>query len=278
MLNTAREALWNRIVEAIRMEIKPREIISDSLTAVIYPDRRSMGEAAARYVADHLRKLLDERTVDVRIVVGSAPSQDDFFRFLTSPDHVGEVDWDRVTVFHMDEYVGLPASHPQSFRTYQREHFLSKVGVGAFHPIRGEAPDPKAECERLSQLLAERPIDLVCLGIGENGHLAFNDPPAPFDDTELVKVVELDAACRQQQVNDGCFPAVNMVPRHAITLTLRVFQEAAKLSGVVPGSRKAPAVAATIEGPISEDCPATMMRHHPDARVFLDEDSASELQ
>lgn len=253
------------------------EISADALTAGIYPDRRALGEAAAAYVANHLRQLLSEQD-EARIVVGSAPSQDEFFEFLTSPPNVEAVDWSRVAVFHMDEYVGLEADHPQSFRTYQREHLLSKVDVRAFHPIRGEADDLQSECARLAGLLTERPIDLICLGIGENGHLAFNDPPADFNDPEWVKVVELDAVCRRQQVNDGCFPSVEQVPTHAITLTLKVFQNAAKLSGVVPGPTKAGAVATTIEGPISEDCPATLMRRHPDVRLFLDRDSASLLQ
>jgi glucosamine-6-phosphate deaminase len=253
-----------------------RQIKSDRLTAGVYDDRSSMGEAAAAYVTNHLRDLLSHHD-EVRIVVGSAPSQDEFFEYLTSLPFRDAVDWSRVVVFHMDEYVGLPADHPQNFRTYQQRHFLSKVDVKDFHPIQGETADPEAECKRLTRILTQAPIDLVCLGIGENGHLAFNDPPAPFDDQEWVKVVELDDVCRQQQVNDGCFPSFDDVPRHAITLTLKVFQTAAKLSGVVPGPTKAQAVRATIEGPISEDCPATVMRSHPNARLFLDVESAALL-
>lgn len=249
------------------------EVVADDLVAFVYSNRELMGIAAADHVAGHLQRLLADRD-EVRIIVGSAPSQDDFFEFLTAPDNLERVDWGRVVVFHMDEYVGLPADHPQSFRMYQEIHLLSKVEPKAFHGIRGEAVDVKEECARLTALLTDGPIDLVCLGIGENGHLAFNDPPAPFDDPEWVKVVELDAMCRQQQVNDGCFPTVDDVPRHAITLTLRPFKEAVKLSGVVPGPTKADAVAATLNGPIGEDCPATIMRTHPDARLFLDADSA----
>ena len=178
----------------------------------------------------------------------------------------------------MDEYVGLASDHPQSFRAYQREHFVSKVSLKAFHEIRGEAIDPEKECQRLSDLLAEKPIDLVCCGIGENGHLAFNDPPvADFDDPKLVKVVAMDEVCRQQQVNDGCFPSIDAVPTHAITLTLKVFADAAKLSCVVPASTKAQAVAVTLNGPISTACPATLMRKHPDARLLLEPDSAALL-
>lgn len=254
-----------------------RDLTVDNLTVYIHPDRPSMGLAAAAYVTDQLQKILAEREY-ARILVGSAPSQNEFFHFLTSPPHRGAVDWSRVEVFHMDEYVGLEADHPQSFRMYQQQHFLSKVDVGAFHPIRGESNDPESECRRLTDLLVEAPIDLICLGIGENGHLAFNDPPADFDDPEFVKVVELDEVCRQQQVNDGCFAAFDEVPTHAITLTLKVFQNAGKLSGVVPGPTKANAVKATIEGPITEDCPATIMRRHPDAKLFLDEESAALLK
>lgn len=235
-----------------------------------------MGEAAACYVVHRLQRLLDEKD-EARIVVGSAPSQDEFFAHLTAPAHRGAVDWRRVAVFHMDEYIGLAGDHPQNFRAYQHEHLLSKVRVKAFHAIRGEASDIDAECERITDLLTAAPIDLVCLGIGENGHLAFNDPPANFDDTAWVKVVELDATCRQQQVNDGCFPTVEQVPTHAITLTLKVFRHAAALSGVVPAASKAPAVVATLQGPVSVDCPATLLRLHPDARLFLDPDSASLL-
>lgn len=249
-----------------------RQLDADQLSASVYPDRQAMGEAAARYAADRLNRFLDVQD-EVRIVVGSAPSQDEFFDELVRQP----IDWSRVVVFHMDEYIGLAADHPQTFRRYQHDHLLAHVEPKAFHAIRGEADNIEAECERLSDLLAERPIDLVCLGIGENGHLAFNDPPADFDEREWVKVVTLDPVCRQQQVNDGCFPTVDDVPTLAITLSLRVFQSARVLSGVVPALSKAGAVRATVQGPITESCPATLMRTHPDARLFLDPDSASLL-
>ena len=203
----------------------------DGVRVGIYADREQMGRAGATHVVTMLENLL-ERQNAVRIVVGSAPSQDEFFHHLTTPPLRDRVDWGRVEVFHMDEYVGLTAEHPQSFRWYQQEHFVSKVPLKRFHPIEGEDPDVAAACQRYAALIAERPIDLVCLGIGENGHLAFNDPPvADFDDPEWVKLVELDEVCRQQQVNDGCFPTFDAVPRHAITLTLRVFAQALHLSG-----------------------------------------------
>ncbi len=270
----------NIIDDAMTLPNSPspiREFSSDTLRATVFADRQKMGEAAALHVVEYLARLQEGRD-EIRIVVGSAPSQDEFFESLTAPPLRDAIDWTKVVVFHMDEYVGLASDHPQSFRAYQREHFVSKVSLKAFHEIRGEAIDPEKECLRLSDLLAEKPIDLMCCGIGENGHLAFNDPPvADFDDPKLVKVVAMDEVCRQQQVNDGCFPSIETVPTHAITLTLKVFADAEKLSCVVPASTKAQAVAATLNGPISTDCPATLMRRHPDARLFLEPDSAALL-
>jgi len=254
-----------------------REITADKLQASVYANRQEMGRAAALYVAEYLRNLQANRD-EIRIVVGSAPSQDEFFQHLTASPLRESIDWEKVVVFHMDEYVGIEETHPRSFRSYQREHFVTKVPLKAFHQIRGEAMDPEEECLRLNGLLAEKPIDLVCCGIGENGHLAFNDPPvADFNDPVETKVVELDEVCRQQQVNDGCFPSIDAVPTHAITLTLKVFANALKLSCVVPASTKAMAVRATLLDPVSTDCPATMLRQHPDARMFIEPDSAKLL-
>ena len=253
-----------------------RSLTSDKLRVAVFKTRDEMGRAAAMHVRDHLVNRLSTRE-HVRIVVGSAPSQDEFFAHLTADPIRSAIDWSRIEVFHMDEYIGLPSDHPQNFRAYQRTHLLSRVAVMAFHEIQGETTDAAAECERLTTLLTEAPIDLVCLGIGENGHLAFNDPPAPLDEREWVKIVELDHTCRQQQVNDGCFATIADVPTHAITLSMRVFREAATLSGVVPARSKAHAVKETVTGPVSEDCPATLMRIHSDASLFLDTDAASLL-
>ncbi len=265
------------IMTNLRMPKPLRELTSDNLKAAVFANRQEMGLAAAMHVTSILEKLQADRD-EIRIVVGSAPSQNEFYEHLTASPQSDAIDWSKIVVFHMDEYVGLEALHPQSFRTYQRERFVTKVPLREFHQIRGEATDPEEECRRLSALLAEKPIDLVCCGIGENGHLAFNDPPvADFDDPELVKVVALDDVCRQQQVNDGCFPSIDDVPAHAITLTLKVFGEAAKVCCVVPAKTKAEAVAATLRGPISTDCPATLLRNHPNARLFLEPDSSSLL-
>jgi glucosamine-6-phosphate deaminase len=183
-----------------------------------------------------------------------------------------------VTIFHLDEYVGIPETHAASFRNYQQRVLLAHVTPAVFHGIRGEAADPEAECARYSALLAEAPIDLVCLGIGENGHIAFNDPPvANFADPLKVKVVELDEACRRQQVNDECFPAFDSVPQKAITLTCPMIMSGRVLVCVVPGTRKAGAVAAALQGPISTSCPASILRTHPSATLFLDHESSAKI-
>lgn len=251
-----------------------RRMNVDQLMVEIHSDRSAMGQAAAACAGDLLRLALRSKG-EARIIVASAPSQNELIAGLVkSPD----IDWSRVTVFHMDEYVGLPADDAATFRAYQREHLLAKLTPAAFHGICGEASDPRAECERYAALLSESPVDLVCMGIGENGHIAFNDPPAAdFEDPKLVKVVKLDHACRQQQVNDGCFPTLSAVPTHAISLTCPALMSARAAVCVVPGLRKAAAVQATLQGPVSPSCPASILRRHPNATLFLDTDSASLL-
>lgn len=250
----------------------------DHPATTLFPDRVTQGAAAARRVQDELVRVVTERG-RARIIMACAPSQDDYYAALIPLARATPEIWRHVEVFHMDEYVGLTADHPQSFRRYLRTHFLDHVTVGAFHPLRGESTDPQAEARRYDAALAAEPIDLISLGIGENGHLAFNDPPvADFADPVRVKVVELDPICRQQQVNDGCFPLVDAVPRHALTITLPVFASAALLVCVVPTARKAEAVRATLLGPIGPACPATLLRRHPNAHLFVDEAAASLLE
>jgi len=246
----------------------------DRLQVRIHPDRVAMGTAAANEAAQALRDAIRKQGA-ARIIVASAPSQDELIAGLAAAPGI---DWSRVTVFHMDEYVGLPPGHPASFRDYQQRHLLAKVSPAAFHGIRGEAPVPAEECRRYAALLAEAPIDLVCMGIGENGHIAFNDPGvADFDDPQAVKVVELDQACRRQQVNDGCFPDLDAVPRRAITLTCPALLSGRVLVCVVPGMRKAEAVRNTLHAPIDSACPATILRRHASATLHLDHASASLL-
>ncbi|HRE81174.1 MAG TPA: glucosamine-6-phosphate deaminase [Opitutaceae bacterium] len=244
---------------------------------LVYAHRRSMGAAAARNVQAIVEKTVKEKGT-ARVIFACAPSQDDMYAALIPLARATPAVWKAVEVFHMDDYLGLDETHPQSFRNYLRRHFLSQVEVAVFHPLRGEATDGTAEARRYAGLLEAAPIDLISLGVGENGHLAFNDPPvADFQDPVSVKIVELDAICRQQQVNDGCFPQLEDVPRHALSLTLPVFSRALNLSCVVPTRRKAEAVKAALLGPVTTECPATLMRSHPRAKLFLDTDSASLL-
>jgi glucosamine-6-phosphate deaminase len=246
----------------------------DRLQVHVFPDRAAMGAAAAQRAAEILRLALRQHGA-ARIIVASAPSQDELIAGLAAAPGIA---WSRVTIFHMDEYVGLPATHPASFRLYQQTHLLSRVTPAAFQGIRGESADPEAECARYSAWLTMEPIDLVCLGIGENGHIAFNDPPvADFADPRVAKVVTLDEVCRQQQVNDGCFPNLAAVPRRAITLTCPALMSGRALVCVVPGPRKAAAVAAALGGEIASACPASILRRHPAAELFVDAPAAANI-
>lgn len=246
----------------------------DQLEVREYPNRRILGLQSAVSAADTILSAIGERG-EARVIFACAPSQNEFLESLTA----APIEWRFVSAFHMDEYAGISGEHPQSFRRYLAEHLLSRIGpVRAFHPIAGEAADPRHECERYGKLLAAAPIDLVCLGIGENGHLAFNDPPvADFHDPALAKVVELDASCRQQQVNDGCFVSLEAVPTHALTLTIPALMRARVVSCVVPGPRKAAAVRETLLGPVSTSCPASILRTHPRAVLHIDTQAASLL-
>ena len=257
-----------------------RYFTAGRLAVEVHADRPALGLAAARTAAAYLHDVIAAKG-EARVIFACAPSQDEFLSSLLEVSKSGHtaVDWSRVTAFHMDDYVGLKASHPQSFRHYLQTHFLSKVKIGRFHPVPAEEPDANAVCARYTALLSEKPIDLICLGIGENGHIAFNDPPvADFEDPHLIKVVELDEACRTQQVNDGCFPTFADVPRHAFTLTVSVFRRAKRLTIHVPGPRKAAAVQATIENPVATACPATILRLHPAATLYIDVAAAKLLR
>ncbi len=249
-----------------------KEFTAGMLRVTVSASRAEMGANAGAHAARAISAAI-ERHGAARIILASAPSQNETLAELLA----SRVDWSRVTIFHMDEYAGLAADHPQTFRAYQCAHVLSRITPFAFHGIAGERADTAAECARYSALLNEAPIDVCCLGIGENGHLAFNDPPvADFADPALVKLVELDAACRQQQVNDGCFPTLAAVPTHALTLTIPAIMSARELVCSVPGPRKTAAVRATLHGEISTSCPASILRRHPNASLYLDTDAAGQ--
>ncbi len=246
-----------------------REFHTDLLQVSIHRTNVAMGQSAAADIAAELRKRLADQE-QVRMIFAAAPSQDTMLEALS---YAPEIDWSRVTVFHMDEYVGLDPAAPQAFGKYLRDRLFDRVRPGRIELINGNA-DPVLESARYGRLIAE-PIDIVCLGIGENGHIAFNDPDvADFDDPVLAKVVELDQRSRQQQVNDGCFEAFDDVPERAITLTIPALTGGAKLFCVVPGASKAEAVRTVLEGPVSTACPATVLRNHPACRLYLDAESA----
>lgn len=252
----------------------PRPLVFDRLQVAVCRSRADLGRAAAADAAAHLRAVLD-RQERARVIFACAPSQDEFLAALTAQPGVA---WARVTAFHMDEYVGLKATHPAAFRRYLREHLTACVPLGRVHELAGDADDPAAECRRYAALLADAPIDLVCLGIGENGHIAFNDPPvADFQDPVAVKPVELDRPCREQQVNDGCFPALAEVPTHALTLTVPALLAGRRLCCMVPGARKAAAVANALQGPVTTACPASILRTHSAATLYLEAESAARL-
>ncbi len=237
----------------------------------IFPSKTEMARAAAASAAAILQAALTDRG-SATFVAATGNSQLEFLAALAAEPGV---DWSRTTMFHLDEYIGLPPTHPASFRRYLQEHLIDRVRPGLVHLIQGDSPDPRAECARLNRLIGSTPIDVAFVGIGENGHLAFNDPPvADFLDPVRVKVVRLDAACRTQQLNDGCFERIEDVPTHAYTLTVPALLSASTVSVVVPGPRKADAVLATLRGPFGEACPATALRHHSGATLYLDRESA----
>ena len=241
----------------------------DRLKVRVYADRRAMGAAAGADVAATMRRLLSSKA-NVRMIFAAAPSQNETLATLVAADGI---DWSRVTAFHMDEYIGLPEEAPQRFGRYLRDHLFDRVKPGRVHLINSSGSIDE-ECRRYGDLLSEAPIDIVCLGIGENGHIAFNDPPvADFNDPLVIKPVALDDACRQQQVNDGCFPSFAAVPTHAVTLTIPTLMSGTHLFCSVPGSTKRQAVKRTLDGPISTDCPSTILRRHADCTLYADRDS-----
>jgi glucosamine-6-phosphate deaminase len=241
----------------------------DRLRVNVYPDRKALGDAAGADVAAKIRELQATKP-NLRMIFAAAPSQNETLAALVK---AGGIDWSRITAFHMDEYIGLPEDAPQRFSRFLRDRLFDLVKPGRVYLINS-SNSIDDEARRYGALLREAPIDIVCLGIGENGHLAFNDPPvADFSDPLTIKPVELDDACRQQQVNDGCFPSFAAVPTHALTLTIPTLMSGAHLCCAVPGPTKRRAVQRTLSGPISTDCPSTILRRHPDCTLYVDRDS-----
>ncbi|NDL64034.1 glucosamine-6-phosphate deaminase [Acerihabitans arboris] len=244
----------------------------ENLAVQVFADRRQMGRHAGETAAAYLRKCLSAKD-NVRIIFAAAPSQNEFLAALAA---AGDIDWSRVTAFHMDEYIGLPAGSAQRFSHYLNRHLFDVVRPGQVHLI--PEGDERRVCRDYAALISRAPLDMVCLGVGENGHLAFNDPPvADFHDPEIMKVVELDPACRRQQVNDGCFAAIDQVPTQAVTLTIPTLMSAARLFCMVPGITKRAAVRGLLQLPLSTACPATVLRTHPACELFTDVDAYGEI-
>ena len=241
----------------------------DRLGTEVLPDRAAMGAAAASYAARRLRTILGSSD-RARVIFAAAASQNEFLDALA--EEAG-IDWSRVVAFHLDEYVGLPLGDERSFGEWLERRFWSRVRPGRIEKLDGGAAvnDPEAECGRYGRLLANGGIDLALLGVGENGHLAFNDPHvADFDDPLVVKPVEIDDTSRLQQVRDGAFPTFDAVPRLAMTVTMSAILTSRVISVVVPGAQKASAIARMLEGPIEPASPASALRRHPDAAMFVD--------
>jgi glucosamine-6-phosphate deaminase len=242
----------------------------DRLPVEVYADNNSLGQAAAAWAAEILLAALAGEEM-VNLIVATGNSQLSFYTHLAQ---IAGIPWKRVRIFHMDEYVGMLPDHPASFRRYLLEKLVYKVHPAAFYGVNGDAPDSALECLRYAALLEQFPAALCCLGIGENGHLAFNDPPfADFNDPLLVKVVTLDERSRKQQVGEGHFSSLAKVPTQAITLTIPALLRARQVLAIVPEKRKAEAVRAALTGPLTTACPASILRTVPNCRLFLDQES-----
>jgi glucosamine-6-phosphate deaminase len=238
----------------------------------ILADKESLGRAAADHAARSLRRVIHDQG-NARIIAATGASQFEFLDALTSaPD----IDWSRIEVFHLDEYVGLPATHPASFRKYLFERLIHKTGITRYHLLDGDG-DPHNSIRETGRKLQSKPVDIAFAGIGENAHLAFNDPPANFETEEPYLLVELDDACRQQQVNEGWFAELKDVPRRAISMSVREVMRAKEIIVIVPDTRKAQAVKQCLEGGVTPMVPASILRNHPNATIYLDNDSAALL-
>lgn len=246
----------------------------EELTVKVYPSIQQMGENAATEVANKIGELLKQKA-EINMIFAAAPSQNEFLKNLIRNK---QIDWTRINAFHMDEYIGIRPDAPQSFGNFLRQRIFDQVPFKNVYYLNGRAEDLDKECNRYSDLLAHHPVDIVCLGIGENGHIAFNDPDvADFDDPKSVKVVQLDPICRQQQVNEKCFESFDLVPAEALTLTIPALLKADWMFCIVPFKNKANAVYMTLYGEISEKCPASILRKKENSCLYLEPESAERI-
>lgn len=250
-----------------------KQFMQDKLEVKVFQDRGEMGNAAAADAVRVIKRLLQEKE-RLNVIFAAAPSQNEFLSALANQD----IDFSRITAFHMDEYIGLPQDAPQGFGNFLRRGIFEKRPFAQVHYLNGQAEDPEAECRRYAELLRSAELDIVFLGIGENGHIAFNDPSvADFNDAKAVKTVVLEEACRRQQVNDGCFASLDEVPKTAMTLTIPTLMRASYRFCMVPSALKAQAVRDTVNGPVDEKCPASILRTEKNSFLYLDAESASLL-
>lgn len=246
----------------------------DQLSVRVFSTRADMGACAGAEAAQAIQSVLAERE-HANVMFAAAPSQNETLAALCASEGI---DWSRVNAFHMDEYIGLDPAHPAGFRNFLKRAIFDRFPFASIHLLNGNAKDPAQEALRYEVLLREHPLDVCLLGIGENGHIAFNDPPvADFEDPRLVKIVELEQRCRQQQVNDGCFSSIGQVPTHALTVTIPGMMCARRLFCSVPAAAKAEAVSRLMNGPVSTACPASILRRHPGAQLYLDRDSGKSI-
>jgi glucosamine-6-phosphate deaminase len=249
------------------------QFTKDKLNVSVFDGTDEMAVAAAVSVSQRLQKAVEQKN-KANLILATGASQFGFLKHLQQQ----EIEWDKVKVFHLDEYKNLPESHPASFRKYLKERILDAVKPYEVHFLNGDASDIDAEMTRYEELLKTNPVDVACIGIGENGHIAFNDPPvADFNDPKWVKAVALDEDCRNQQLGEGWFSTFNEVPTYALTLTIPAIMSCKTISCVVPDGRKANAVYHALHKPITTKCPATILRKHPDAALYLDKYSASKI-
>lgn len=239
---------------------------------IISQTKLDLGKKAASVGADLIRKAI-AKNGSANIIVATGASQFEMLAELVKAD----IDWEKVTAFHLDEYIGLPDTHPASFRKYLKERFADLVHPKAFHYVNGDSDDAHTECVRLGNIIAHHPVDVAFVGIGENSHLAFNDPPADFETESAYLVVNLDDACRRQQMGEGWFPTFDDVPQQAISMGIRQIMKSKAIICSVPDERKAWAVKHTVNGPVTNRIPASIMQQHPATWLFLDKDSASML-
>lgn len=246
----------------------------DKLTVKIFETRKEMGEVSAKEISAKIKELLSVKP-EINMIFAAAPSQNDVLKSLVEDK---TIEWNRVNAYHMDEYIGLDKNAPQGFGNFLKEHIFGLVPFKSVNYIDITTKDPEKEADRYGELLKNNPTDIVIMGIGENGHIAFNDPPvADFNDARWVKPVKLDEICRNQQVNDGCFKTINDVPTHAMTLTVPTLVKAPYLFCIVPAPTKAKAVYETLNGSIDEHCPASVLRLQDNAVLYLDGDSSKLL-